>query len=335
MHKYKITTLGCKVNQYESEAIARDLQKAKWAPAGKDEQADLCIVNTCTVTQKASLQSRQAVRRAIRTNPGARIVVTGCYAQTQSAEIEKISGVHYVIGHSEKHHLVEYILTQPARAASHPIAICTDIRLENRFKPFAGVVYGSRTRPFLKIQDGCDSFCTYCIVPFARGPSRSMNPAEVLENIGQLGRAGYHEVVLTGVHLGNYGLDLTPETGLYDLLHRIHESNTIDRVRLSSIEPLELTDDIIRCVAESPHFCRHFHVPLQSGDDRILKRMQRPYSAGFFRERVRIIQELLPDAAVGVDVLIGFPGETQAAFENTYGIIQELPVAYQHVLPFS
>jgi threonylcarbamoyladenosine tRNA methylthiotransferase MtaB len=335
MRKFKITTLGCKVNQYESEAIARDLQNAKWAPAPKHEQADLCIINTCTVTQKASMQSRQAVHRAIRTNPGARIVVTGCYAQTHSAEIEKISGVNYIIGHGEKHHLAGHILMQPARAASRPISICTDISRENRFKPASGVVYGLRSRPFLKIQDGCDSFCTYCIVPFARGPSRSMNPADVLENMRQLSQAGYHEVVLTGVHVGNYGLDLSPKTDLLDLLHRIHESNPIHRVRLSSIEPLELTDDIIRRMAESPNFCRHFHVPLQSGDDRILKQMQRPYSAGFFRERVIKIQELLPDAAVGVDILIGFPGETEAAFENTYKIIEELPVAYLHVFPFS
>ena len=333
--KYTITTLGCKVNQYESEAIARELETSEWHPAQKNEPADLCIVNTCTVTQKASMQSRQAVRQAIRANPNARIVVAGCYAQTAAEEIKKIDGVHDVIGHAQKHKIASIFRSPKPNETLHQISVCSNIRKEHQFRRFSETVYGTRTRPFLKIQDGCDSFCAYCIVPFARGPSRSMSLTDVLENIKQLGAVGYHEVVLTGVHLGNYGLDLDPKTSLNELLSAIDESNLIKRVRLSSIEPLELTDDIIACVAESRRFCRHFHIPLQSGDDQILKKMHRPYSGSYFRDLVFKINKRLPDAAIGVDVLVGFPGETDKAFENTYNLIQDLSVAYLHVFPFS
>ena len=335
MPRFKITTLGCKVNQYESEAIARELETSNWHPARKDESADLCIINTCTVTQKAAMQSRQAVRQAIRANPHAHIVVAGCYAQTAAEEIKKIDGVHDVIGHAQKHKIASIFGSPNPNEPLQPISVCTNIREEHQFRPYSETVYGTRTRPFLKIQDGCDSFCTYCIVPFARGPSRSMPLTDVLEHVKQLDAAGYHEVVLTGVHLGNYGLDLDPKTTLYELLKAIDESNLINRVRLSSIEPLELTDDIIGYVAESPRFCRHFHIPLQSGDDQILKNMNRPYTGGYFRDLVFKINERLPDAAIGVDVLVGFPGETDVAFTNTYNLIRDLPVAYLHVFPFS
>jgi threonylcarbamoyladenosine tRNA methylthiotransferase MtaB len=217
----------------------------------------------------------------------------------------------------------------------YPHLIRQNILSEHHFEHTPAAVSGNRTRPFLKIQDGCDSFCTYCIVPYARGRSRSMLIENVLKNIKQLKQAGYHEAVLTGVHLGAYGLDLSPKTDLTELLHRIVDINPIDRVRLSSIEPHELTDDIIELVAKADIFCHHFHIPLQSGDDLILKKMHRPYTRSLFRNQIRKINELLPDAAIGVDTLIGFPGETQKAFENTYSLIDELPVTYLHVFPFS
>lgn len=335
MPTYKITTLGCKVNQYESEAIARQLETSDWRSTQKDEPSDLCIVNTCTVTQKASMQSRQAVRQAVRANPGARIVVTGCYAQTAAEDLRKIEGVDHVIGHSEKHKIANRVSAATKVQENRPVSVCADIRQEQQFKQFSETVYGTRTRPFLKIQDGCDAFCTYCIVPFARGPSRSMPLSDVLEHIKQLGKAGYHEVVLTGVHLGNYGLDLFPKINLYDLLCRADASNLIDRIRLSSIEPLELNNDIIEYVAKSRRFCRHFHIPLQSGDDDVLKKMQRPYTRNYFHDLVFKINKQLPDAAVGVDILVGFPGETREAFENTYNLILASPIAYLHVFPFS
>ena len=333
--KFRITTLGCKVNQYESDAIAEQLKNSGCVPAPSENQADLCIINTCTVTQKASMQSRQAVRQTIRSNPKARIVVTGCYAQTEPDEILKIDGVHTVIGHGDKHKIPEIVRSSPIENYRRPTLLRRNISSEHEFKQVPVTVFGDRTRPFLKIQDGCDTFCTYCIVPYARGRSRSMLPENVLGNIGHLSHAGYHEVVLTGVHLGGYGLDLSPKYHLAGLLSRINESSPIHRVRLSSIEPHELTEDILTLVAETDVFCDHFHIPLQSGDDFVLKKMHRPYTRSFFRDLIVKINSLIPDAAIGVDALIGFPGETEKAFENTYSLIEELPVTYLHVFPFS
>ncbi len=332
--KFRITTLGCKVNQYESDAIAQRLKDLGCVPAGEEEPVDLCIINTCTVTQKASMQSRQAVRQDIRSNPQAQIVVTGCYAQTEPDELEKIDGVHHIIGHGDKHNLPDIVLSQEKSLPS-PFLIRRNILHERHFKQIPETVFGNRTRPFLKIQDGCDTFCTYCIVPYARGRSRSMPLENVLKNIHCLKQAGFHEVVLTGVHLGAYGLDLSPQTSLTALLNHIRQSNTMDRVRLSSIEPHELTQDIIKLVAETGNFCDHFHIPLQSGDDRVLEKMHRPYTSSFFRDLIVKIKDRVPDAAIGVDILIGFPGETENAFENTYFLIERLPVTYLHVFPFS
>lgn len=341
MPKFTITTLGCKVNQFESEALAHKLSdNGQWTMSRDKEMADLCIINTCTVTQKASMQSRQAIRQAIRAYPKARIIATGCYAQTEPGEIKKIKGVHHVIGHFEKHKIPDMIPAGKENGLPSPV-------LKHQLHHFNSMsldALGYRTRPFLKIQDGCNSFCTFCIVPYARGPSRSLPPEEVLDNINKIHQAGFHEVVLTGIHLGNYGIDLVK--GKVDLLHllkRIRKSCNIDRVRLSSIEPCELTEDLIQFIAQSDSesgsgpgkICHHFHIPLQSGDDLILKRMHRPYSRSFFIDLVEKIYKLLPYSAIGVDTLIGFPGETDMAFENTFSLIEQLPVSYLHVFPFS
>jgi threonylcarbamoyladenosine tRNA methylthiotransferase MtaB len=335
MPTFKINTLGCKVNQSESEAIARQLESGDWLPVDHNGASEITIINTCTVTQKASMQSRQTVRQAIRANPNSRIVVTGCYAQTEPEAFEKINGVHYIIGNADKHRIGEILRAGQNLADGHTITINNDIRLSDPLKPSPIAVSSSRTRPFLKIQDGCNAFCTYCIVPHARGSSRSLPVANVLESIKALSVAGYHEIVLTGIHLGHYGADLIPATCLRDLLDRIDRLKLVQRVRLSSIEPLELSDDLIQCVADSPRFCRHFHIPLQSGDDHILKKMKRPYTVDIFRQRVAKVRNQIPDAAIGADTLIGFPGETDAAFWNTYELIRELPITYLHVFPFS
>jgi threonylcarbamoyladenosine tRNA methylthiotransferase MtaB len=334
MTKFTITTLGCKVNQYESDAIARRLMDLGCVPAGAEEPADVCIVNTCSVTGKAAMQSRQAVRQLIRTNPKAQIVVTGCYAQTEPGELSKIDGVHRIIGHGDKHHIPDIILSDK-NDTLFPAVMRRNILSEKHFKHIPVPVSGSRTRPVLKIQDGCNAFCTYCIVPYARGKSRSMPLENVLENIRSLKQAGFHEVVLSGVHLGAYGLDLSPQIRLKDLLVRIRDANAMDRVRLSSIEPRELTRDIVELVATSNIFCNHFHIPLQSGDDGILEKMRRDYSCDFFEDLIFKIKERIPDAAIGVDLLAGFPDETKKAFENTYSLIEKLPVTYLHVFPFS
>ena len=335
MPKFKIITLGCKVNQTESESIAQELIAADWYAAQDREAADVCIVNTCAVTQKASMQSRQALRQAVRANPNARILATGCYAETAPHEIKAIKGLTDIIGQCEKHAIGSMVRMRPHRPAEVVVFGCGDIGKKREFESSPVAVTAPRTRPFLKIQDGCNAFCTYCIVPYARGRSRSMPPEKVLHSLRQLAEAGYHEVVLTGIHLGTYGRDLIPAAGLAELLGRIRYSGPIDRVRLSSIEPLELTAEIITMMAECDRFCRHFHIPLQSGDDGILKKMGRPYSRQNFHDLILRVHKAMPEAAIGVDTLIGFPGESENAFENTYELIADLPVSYLHVFPFS
>jgi len=337
--KFCIRTLGCKVNQYESDVIAQTLTESGSVPTYEEEDSDLCIVNTCAVTQKAAMQSRQAVRHAIRANPKARILVTGCYAQTEPNEFEQIKGVHAIVGHKNKYEIPQLVNALTEAESRMPVSICRNVTSERIFRQTPSAPRQNRTRPILKIQDGCDAYCTYCIVPRARGPSRSMPAEKVLDSIRELKRFGYHEVVLSGIHLGRYGLDLQPKFPLSELLDRISTSSAMDRIRLSSIEPLEFSPDFLKLTGKSkPEYgrlCHHFHIPLQSGDDFILKRMKRPYGRSFFKELVCNIQETIPDVAIGADILVGFPGETEEAFKNTYNLINELPVAYLHVFPFS
>ncbi len=342
---YIITTLGCRVNQSESESIARQLQREGWRPAALDSgSAHLHIINTCTVTGKAAMQARGAIRSAIRSTPDALILVTGCFAQTETEAAAAIHGVHYVVGQSWKHRIPE-IIGQNSRPPSKPVIRCPSMKKEREFSlfpledlPDSGDPARSepgRSRPTLKIQDGCDAFCTYCIVPYARGRSRSMPMAEVMNGLRGLKAAGYHEGVLSGIHLGCYGRDLDPARSLFSLLCRIRERPPIDRIRLSSIEPHELTHEIIETVAASPLFCRHFHIPLQSGNDEILRRMGRPYTRKYFNDLVISVRERIEDAAIGTDVLVGFPGESDAAFDHTLQLLKSLPITYLHVFPFS
>ena len=335
MQKFKIITLGCKVNQAESAGIARQLTDRRAAAEADDGSVTLCIINTCTVTGKASMQSRQAVRQAQRTYPNARIVVTGCYAQTAPDEINSIPGVDLILGNDGKHRIVE-ALGEPATDSPRTIDQSVSSGLDQWIP---GSPHTDRARPFVKIQDGCNARCSYCIVPQARGGSRSLPMEDALLSIQRLARDGYPEAVLTGIHLGHYGLDLDPPSDLLTLLKQIRQQQRIPRIRLSSIEPLELTADLIRFTADAGDrpaaICPHLHIPLQSGDDDILRRMRRPYTSDFFRELVQQIRQHLPDASLGVDVLVGFPGETDAAFERTCEFLQQLSVTYLHVFPFS
>jgi threonylcarbamoyladenosine tRNA methylthiotransferase MtaB len=343
--KFTILTLGCKVNQYESEALEKVLSDKghtsfdpRWVNGQKlspQKASDVYIINTCTVTQKAAMQSRQAIRQAVRSNSDALIIVTGCYAQTQAEVIATISGVDCVVGHKEKGRIPDLIFTMSKNNAI-PVKILTqDIFSETTYQDMPVTPSGLRSRPFLKIQDGCSACCTYCIVPYARGKSRSMSLSNVLAGIRELKSKGYHEIVLTGIHLGSYGHDLSPQTGLYELLVQIRDLELIHRVRLSSIEPRELSDKIIDLAARWKGLCPHFHIPLQSGDNNILKRMNRPYQRNFFYDLILNIHSRLPHTAIGIDCLIGFPGETQEAFLNTYRLMETLPVSYLHVFPFS
>jgi threonylcarbamoyladenosine tRNA methylthiotransferase MtaB len=333
MPKFKITTLGCKVNQAESDQIAAGMADACWLPVGDQQDADVCIINTCTVTRKASMQSRQAIRRAMRAHPKARILVTGCYAHTDPQTVSDIVGIRGVVSRADWQRIKSILSETELRLRK-----ADEIKSDSGSRPAggaAGPVASARTRPFLKIQDGCDAFCTYCIVPHARGRSRSMPLSEVIENLSRLSDCGYHEVVLAGIHLGCYGRDLKPAASLFELLQQIENSRPPDRLRLSSIEPLELTEDIISLAAASSCICPHFHIPLQSGDNTILNRMGRPYTAEQFASIVNRVHELLPEAAIGTDVLVGFPSESEEAFEQARGLIKSLPLSYLHVFPFS
>lgn len=331
-----VTTLGCKVNQFDSEAIYAQLQKLNSQNFTNPESGDIHIVNTCTVTQKASMQSRQAIRKAIRENPQAIIIATGCYAQSAPVELKKIKGLDYIIANSDKHRIAQIISGSNIKEKqSSPLIVHRNIRDQKDIPKTIVPLTRNRTRPFIKIQDGCDNFCSYCIVPYTRGPSRSLLPEDVLNIINSLPAVKRQEIVLTGIHLGKYGLDLSPPSSLLNLLKRVHDENLVKRIRLSSIEPVELTDDLLNFATESGCICHHFHIPLQSGDKQILKKMNRPYDPEQFEKLIKKIHRAIPDAAIGIDILAGFPGETEEAFTNTYALIASLPITYLHVFPFS
>jgi len=335
MKHYTITTLGCKVNQCESSALGSLLEASGYRNDPLAGRTDLIVINTCTVTGKAAMQSRQAIRQAIRNHPEARVVVTGCYAQTAPEEIRTIAGVACIVGHADKLGITQAL--EQAASASHGPAIMHRNVVETRcFDPLPSVAPDSRTRAFLKIQDGCNAFCTYCIVPHARGRSRSMPVEDVLTHLERLAEDRFKEAVLTGIHLGAYGKDLDPKVSLFDLLVMVSHRKLLRRIRLSSIEPTEVHTGIIGLAADpSSPLCSHFHIPLQSGDNGILKRMGRPYTREKFADTVNDIRHALPHAAIGVDVLVGFPGENDQAFDHTYALIQALDITYLHVFPFS
>jgi threonylcarbamoyladenosine tRNA methylthiotransferase MtaB len=335
---FVIKTLGCKVNRFDSDTLEAALKHRGWHPAAKHEPVGLCIVNTCSVTGKGAMQSRQEIRRLVRRFPHARVVVTGCHAQVAPQELLSIEGVDDVVGTAEKLQIPDRVSaateTDSPKGGSNRDAGPGGIG-EAIFDRPAMMVTGRRSRPVLKIQDGCDAFCTYCIVPYARGRSRSLAEADVLTAVSDLSEAGYREVVLSGIHLGQYGKDLSPPTELTALMRRMERSRPIRRVRLSSIEPNEIDEEMVEIIARCDLFCRHLHVPLQSGNDSVLRRMKRPYTAVDYSEKVEAIHQRLPDAGIGADVLIGFPGETEAAFADTYDLVSSLPLSYLHVFPFS
>ena len=334
MKTFKIVTLGCKVNQFESDGIAQSLEKKGWQQGHPTAHARLLIVNTCAVTSKAGMQSRQAIRKLIRENPDAKVVVTGCHAQTDPDEIRKIDRIGAIVSHRDKTRIAEHI-TDIYENGHSPDFQPVDHGQSNAFHGFQETVAGKMTRAYLKIQDGCNAFCTYCIVPYARGSSVSMPEHEVLMHLKRLNSRGFKEVILTGIHTGLYGQDLENNITLTDLLARINREKPVHRIRLSSIEPKEITDDLIEMARPGHILCNHFHIPLQSGDDEILKKMRRPYDAAAFEDIVLKISARVPDVGIGVDTLIGFPSETDQQFENTYKLIERLPVSYLHIFPFS
>lgn len=368
MATFFIEQFGCRATQADAAAIERQLRDRGYAVSSESNSADVVVVNTCTVTAAADLQARQAIHTIHRQNPSAQIVVTGCYAQRSPQELAVLPGVSWVVGNSHKPEIPRLIAEMaPVSQSSHArgfvpassigskqgsagpgsvgpflsdrvaAKILTGDVQEQREFQFAPVEGGEsgHTRPVLKIQDGCDKRCSYCVIPHVRGRSRSLAPDRVIAELRRLAEGGAREVVLSGIDIGNYGRDLTPRTKLRDLLRRALDETGIERLRVSSIEPIDVSEELIGVFAESGRMARHFHMPLQSGSDRILAAMHRWYRAEHYARRAELVRERLTDAAIGADVIAGFPGETEEDHSATLRLIESLPLTYLHVFSFS
>jgi len=333
-HKPKaaFTTLGCKLNFSETSIISRKVETAGFDKTAFTEQADVYVINTCTVTDNADKKFKQYVKQALKKNPDAMVIAIGCYAQLKPEELADVTGVDMVLGIEEKFRLPQYIqhLGKKEKAEIHSCEVASSTAF------FSAYSAGDRTRSFLKIQDGCDYPCTYCTIPLARGKSRNGTVEEIVSNAQEIANQGIKEVVITGVNIGTFtDYSNGSKRTFYDLIKALDKIDGIERYRISSIEPNLLTDDIIAFVAKSEKFVPHFHIPLQSGSNTLLKKMKRRYQRELYAEKVSKIKELMPDAAIGVDVIIGFPGETDALFLETYQFINELDIAYLHVFTYS
>ena len=327
--KVSLYTLGCKLNFSETSSIARMFEEEGFARVEFDEHPDVYVINTCSVTENADKKCKQLVNKALKVNPNAFIAIIGCYAQLKPDEIAKIHGVDMVLGASEKFKILEHFsnIDKKEKAAVY----ASKIKEVNEFIP--SYSKGDRTRSFLKIQDGCDYFCTFCTIPLARGKSRNDSIAETLKVAKEVAKTDVHEVVLTGVNIGDFGQG-EGET-FFDLIKELDKVEGIERFRISSIEPNLLSNDIIKFVSQSKRFMPHFHIPLQSGSNKILELMRRKYKRELYVERVNEIKRLMPHACIGVDVIVGFPNETEDDFLETYQFLNELPVSYLHVFTYS
>ncbi len=332
MTRVAIATLGCRTNQDESSALARLLAAQGFALVPFPGPADAVVVNTCTVTRGADAGSRHAIRRAVAGAPGALVVVTGCYAQVAPVEVAALPGVHYVVGHGAKGRIAEVLaFGRPPR----PTVVRPPLPRAFDGAALADGPAAGRTRAFLKVQDGCDAFCAFCIVPFARGRSRSLPVAAVLARLRALAAEGYREVTVTGIHLGDYGRDLEAGTDLVALLRAFLDADLVPRLRLSSLFPSHLTPALVDLFATAPALVPHVHLSLQSGDDGVLARMRRPYGRAAVEAAVSRLVERVPHVGLGADLIAGFPGETPAAFEATSALVESLPFGYLHVFPYS
>ncbi|MBP1718203.1 MAG: tRNA 2-methylthioadenosine synthase -like protein [Deltaproteobacteria bacterium] len=328
-----LITLGCKTNQTDAASLAAELTARGHTIVSSKANADAFVIHTCTVTHKTDYQARQAVRQVVARNPEARVVVTGCYAQVSPEPLQAIAGVDYVVQSGKRDQIPEILLSRGKQKNARLLSSGASSAASFIEEPLP--LFSDRTRAFLKVQDGCNSFCSYCIVPHARGRNRSLPLGRAMAQANELASSGFREIILTGIHLGAYGEDLFPPVSLLDLLLALERAAGIPRIRLSSIEPGEFNSSLIEFLSRSDKICPHLHVPLQSGDDEVLKRMNRRYSRSFFEDLIRRLHRAIPDLAVGMDVIGGFPGEDDRAFENTYDLISRLPIAYLHVFPFS
>ena len=331
MPTFQVLNFGCRASQADGAAIKKQLLESGLQEVEDISASQVAILNTCTVTARADAEVRQLVRRIHRANPRCRILVTGCYAQRSAAEIAQLGGVAWVVGNSHKH-LIADLLRSSLQTPEPPTVLVGQIADEFHFAP---VFPDDRTRPTLKIQDGCNARCSFCVIPSVRGRSRSLRPEMVVEQVRELERSGYKEIVLSGINLGSYGRDIERGITFLGLLERLLAETAIARLRISSIEPMDVSPALIRLVAEEPRLAQHLHIPLQSGCSRILRLMNRRYWASQYAERIRAIRERIPSAGIGADVMVGFPGETDQDHAASAAFIESLPFTYLHIFPYS
>jgi len=334
MKSISFVTLGCKVNQYDTAVLINKLPKSKYTSVPFPGKADIYVIDTCTVTHKSDAEARHYINRAKRINPNGVVVVTGCYAQVSAEEISNLKGVDYVVGNSDKFSSLMKILRQGS-LQKEPKVFINDIFKEKKRKFESPEIdlFPGRTRAFLKVQDGCNYACTFCIIPYARGRSRSLGIDDVIKRIRVLRQSGYKEAVLTGIHLASYGRDIG--SNLIKLLSRIDDEKILSRIRLSSLDPADINQDFINFVSNSQTICPSFHISLQSGDEQVLKNMRRRYKPKQFLDITDQIREAMPDSSIGTDIMVGFPGETEVEFNNSYNLLDESELTYFHVFSYS
>ncbi|UJF35059.1 tRNA (N(6)-L-threonylcarbamoyladenosine(37)-C(2))-methylthiotransferase MtaB [Paenibacillus hexagrammi] len=325
-------TLGCKVNFYDTEAIWQLFKNEGYEQVDFEQTADVYVINTCTVTNTGDKKSRQMIRRAIRRNPEAIVAVTGCYAQTSPAEIMAIPGVDMVIGTQDRDKIIP--LVKQFEQERLPINAVRNIMKTRQFEELDVPDFADRTRAFLKIQEGCNNFCTFCIIPWSRGLMRSREPESVIKQAKALVAAGYKEIVLTGIHTGGYGEDIE-DYSLAKLLWDLDKVEGLNRIRISSIEASQITDEVIEVLQASDKMCRHLHIPLQAGDDQVLARMRRKYTTAEFAKKIERLHAIMPDVAITTDVIVGFPGETEEMFRDGYKFMEQMKFSEMHVFPYS
>ncbi len=330
MSTASIQTLGCRLNQAESAIIAKSLKNAGYEIVTDDQPADLTVINTCTVTEQADAKCRQAVRKALRLQPDAYVAVVGCYAQLSVETIRSIKGVDLIIGNEHKLKLADYL--NGLQKATRPQVVHSAKISRAEFTIESTGLYANETRANLKIQDGCNFVCNFCIIPAARGPARSRKINDIVREAAQLVEAGHQELVLTGVNIGTYRSE---DHDILTVIRALEKIENLKRIRISSIEPTTISEDLLRCMADSEKLCRHLHLPLQSGDDQVLQSMRRKYTAAEFADFIMMAYQTVPDIGIGTDVLVGYPGEGEREFINTKKLLADLPVSYYHVFSYS
>ena len=335
MKKVAFITLGCKVNQYETNAMAQKLMENGYEIVDHNQKADIYIINTCTVTNMSDRKSRQMIRRAKENNPNAVVIAVGCYVQVAKKEIENIEEIDLALGNEEKVNIVEYCNKILKEKMPESEEFLTDVLHTKKFAEFGETSYTEKTRAVIKVQDGCDRFCSYCIIPYARGRVRSREPEHILKEIKKIADQGIKEVVITGIHIASYGKDFKNKYGLIDLLEEINKIDGIQRIRLGSIEPLLITDDFVQRLSKLEKICEQFHLSLQSGCDETLKRMNRRYTTQQFEEIVKRLRKAYDNVNLTTDIIVGFPGETEEEFAKTYKFLEKIKFYKMHIFKYS